>query len=155
MDFAPPESFRPGDESELDAMRAALAAPFAAPGREQPDGDACDDLESGPSDDVDDAVDEELAAEVALVDGELEQAMTQMPLVVGAEQRKVDVAAFIACKTQHERAGSRGSGSQRRLPPAEADMGALPSHGEPHQLSYYGLKDAICQARPSACLCRR
>ena len=157
MDSAAPESFRPGDDADLDGMRAALAAPFAAAGDAPRDDDGGDDLESGPFDDADDAVDEELAAEVALVDGELEQAMTQMPLVLGAEQRKVDVAAFIACKTQRERTGtaSRGSGSQRRWP-AEADTGTggLQSHGEPHQLSYYGLKEAICQARPSACRSR-
>ena len=150
MEDAAPESLHPGDESELDAMRAALAAPHAG-GDELPDDDGDDDLESGPLDDADYAVDEELAAEVDFVAGELEQAMTQMPLRDGGDQRKLDVAAFIACKTQLERSGSRGSGSQRLWQAAGPDTGALPSHGEPHQLSYYGLGSAICQARPSAC----
>ena len=153
MDDAAPESFRPGDDPELDAKRAALAAPLdagadALPGRSDDDGD---DAGSDLLDDADYAADEELAAEVALHDDELEQAMTQMPLRVGGEQRKLDVAAFIACKTQLERSGSRGSGSQRRWQAGADDTGGLQSHGEPHQLSYYGLTSAICQARPSAC----
>ena len=121
-------------------MRAALAAPPHTGGGQLPDrsDDDGDDMGSDLLDDADYAVDEELAAEVALVDGEL-------------EQRKLDVAAFIACKTQLERSGSRGSGSQRLWQAAGPDTGALPSHGEPHQLSYYGLSSAICQARPSAC----
>jgi hypothetical protein len=155
VDDAAPESFRPGDDADLEAMRAALAAPPHTGGGQLPDrsDDDGDDMGSDLLDDADYAVDEELAAEVALDDGELEFAMTQMPLV-GGDQRKLDVAAFIACKTQRERSGSRGSGTQPRLPAEQDDFGALQSHGEPHQLSYYGLNEAICQARPNACTCR-
>ena len=145
MEYAQPEPFRPGDESGPVAARAALAAPRDGP--DELPGDAGEDMESGPADDAGDDVDDELAA-VAVDDDELQLAMTQMPLVSG-DQRKLDVAAFIAGQTQRERPGSRGSASQSRWPAAR-DTG-LQSRGEPHQLSYYGLNDAVCQARAGAC----
>ena len=106
----------------------------------------------GPSDDADDAMDDDgddIAAEVDIDvdDGELEVAMTQMPQTAGGG-RGVDISAFIAHKTQRERSGS---GESQRRAGSGKPSAALPSRGEPHQLSYYGLSDAICNVR-TTCL---
>jgi DNA polymerase theta len=105
----------------------------------------------GPLDDADDAMDDDgddiaaLEVDIDVDDGEIEVAMTQMPQTAGGG-RGVDISAFIAHKTQRERTGSRDS--QRPVGSGKPST-ALPSRGEPHQLSYYGLSDAICNVRNS------